>query len=176
VNYFRHPFRINVGFFINQAIGYSREFPFEFEKITLPVDFEIENLIGTIEIDRTQQGLRVIGNFSGSANTACGRCLVDFDQPLKTHFEELYTLPIYPLSEDESFIPEDGYIDFETLVSDFLALEVPINPVCKKDCRGLCLQCGQNLNISDCGHLNKKKNEISVGSKAHIRITSRKAA
>ena len=31
-------------------------------------------------------------------------------------------------------------------------LETPISPVCKPDCQGLCMECGQNLNEKDCGH------------------------
>jgi len=32
-------------------------------------------------------------------------------------------------------------------------LEMPSRPVCRPDCKGLCLVCGQNLNEKDCGHL-----------------------
>ncbi len=49
------------------------------------------------------------------------------------------------------FLPfgEDS-IDISENVHDALLLAVPIKPVCKDDCKGLCTQCGVNLNISDC--------------------------
>jgi uncharacterized protein len=159
VNYYHNPFRINVGFFINQPVGYSREFPFEFDHIILKPDFELNNLTGNITMDRAQQGLRVRGKFMGSTPITCGRCLEQFDQKLEATFEDIFTFPYYPLSENEYLIPEDGFIDLEPLISDYLALEIPINPVCASDCKGLCIMCGQNLNLGMCDHQPGADNE-----------------
>ena len=84
------------------------------------------------------------------------RCLENFKQPLHANFQELFTYSLEALSEDEESIPEDGYLDFEKSISDYLFLEYPIKPLCKPDCRGLCLVCGQNLNEADCEHVEKK--------------------
>ncbi len=162
MNQFRRPFRINVGLFINQHIGYIRQFPFEFSEITLLNDFVLDNLTGLTTFDRTQQGLRLQGHFEASTRVICGRCLELFKLPLVTEFEELYTLPNHPLSENEQLIPEDCFIDLEPLINDYLALEIPINPICKISCKGLCNVCGRNLNIGVCDHqkkLNKPKKE-----------------
>jgi len=70
-----------------------------------------------------------------------------------THFEEIYTFPEYPLSENEQVIPQNGFIDLQEFIGDYLALEIPINPVCKPSCRGLCSYCGQNLNLAQCEHV-----------------------
>ncbi|MFC1489916.1 DUF177 domain-containing protein [Candidatus Latescibacterota bacterium] len=50
------------------------------------------------------------------------------------------------------FLPygEDS-IDITENVHDALLLAVPTKPLCKDDCKGLCTECGENLNISDCG-------------------------
>ncbi|NCP16799.1 DUF177 domain-containing protein, partial [bacterium] len=49
-------------------------------------------------------------------------------------------------------LPEDGYIDLEPLMREYALLEVPISPVCKPDCKGLCPVCGEDLNLVNCGH------------------------
>jgi len=152
VNQPRHPFRINVGFLFNQPIGYRREFPFEYPLVELSPEFIFSNFQGTAAFDRTQQGLRLEGDFSATFPLTCSRCLESFESTLHTHFEEIFTYPDYPLSENEQVIPENGFIDLQEYISDYLALEIPINPICQPDCRGLCSQCGQNLNLGVCEH------------------------
>ena len=51
-----------------------------------------------------------------------------------------------------SMVPEDAQIDLAPLLREYALLEVPIKALCRQDCRGLCPECGQDLNQSDCGH------------------------
>jgi len=156
VNQSQKPFRINVGFLINQSIGFSREIPFSFGQYQFQDEENVENLVGTITLVRTQAGIQALVGFTALVNTQCVRCLEDFKQSLHTSFQELYTYAVEPLSEDEESIPEDGFLDFENSISDYLFLEYPMNPLCKPDCRGLCVVCGQNLNDCACEHVKKK--------------------
>jgi uncharacterized protein len=50
------------------------------------------------------------------------------------------------MDESGLVVPEDGNIDLEPIVYEYLLLEIPINPVCREDCKGLCDICGENLN------------------------------
>ena len=169
MNHPRRPLRINIGFLINQPTGFLREIPFDLER--LPVDENTGFLMpkGLIRLARTQNGVRALVDFSADVKTECGRCLEEFDLPLSTHFEEIFTFHNRPLSEDEQIIPEDGNIDFEQLIRDYLLLEVPINPICRPDCRGLCEICGENHNKVDCGHDQQEEGEApsTPGLKLH---------
>ncbi len=152
MNQSRHPFRINVGFLFNQTIGYIREIPFDFQQSIALGEFYFENLSGIAAFHRTQNGLRLIGDFKAQTKSTCVRCLEEFSLPVETQFEEIFTYPNHPLSENEALIPENGYLDLEQMIGDYLMLEVPINPFCREDCRGLCNECGQNLNLGVCSH------------------------
>ena len=145
-------FRMNVGFFINQPIGYNRDIPFEVEHHSFNDTLIVDDLKGNINLNRTQTGLRVQADFEAKTGMECGRCLENFDFQLTTHFEEIFTFENQVLSEDEAIIPEDGNVDFEPYIRDYLTLEIPINPICKPDCQGLCDICGANLNVQQCGH------------------------
>ncbi|HSL45191.1 MAG TPA: DUF177 domain-containing protein [Anaerolineales bacterium] len=147
----RKPFRINVGFIIHEEVGYSHEIPFEAEKAKLD-DFELDNLIGKVDIGRTPQGLVVQGNFSADTTLECVRCLRDFSHPLDWEFTELYAFTRKSVSESGLLLPEDAHIDLAPLLREYALLEVPINPLHDPDCKGLCSVCGQDLNIRDCGH------------------------
>ncbi len=148
----RRPFRINIGFLINPPVGTLREIPIEAESYSLEKEFQVEDLLGVISLARTHNGIRSITRVHALADSECGRCLEPFKQALDSEFEENFTFQNHPLSDEELIIPEDGNIDFEPLIREYLELEMPYNPVCRPDCKGLCPVCGQNLNEKDCGH------------------------
>lgn len=148
----RRPFRINVGFIIHEEVGAHYEFPFEFDNVQLDDDLELENFNGLIEISRTPQGLLVQGKFSGAMTLECVRCLKEFSNPLNWQLTELYAFNEKSVSDSGLIVPEDAQIDAAPLIREYALLEIPINPICKPDCKGLCPVCGQDLNVADCGH------------------------
>jgi uncharacterized protein len=148
----RKPFRINVGFIINQEFGYSHEFPFDFEKIQVSDELALREFTGLASIGRTPQGLLVQGKFSGQTSLQCGRCLQDYEHSLYWDLTELYAFNSKSVTDSGLIVPDDAQIDLAPLVREYALLEIPISPVCKPNCRGLCPECGQNLNEQDCGH------------------------
>ena len=46
---------------------------------------------------------------------------------------------------------EEDTIDLDVLVFEQVLLQIPIKPLCKDDCKGLCPHCGINLNVASCG-------------------------
>ena len=61
----RYPLRINVGFLLNQPIGYSREIHFDCPELKLDEDFSVRNLTGLARVNRTPQGILLQGEFDG---------------------------------------------------------------------------------------------------------------
>ncbi|HEY6073035.1 MAG TPA: DUF177 domain-containing protein [Anaerolineales bacterium] len=154
----RKPFRINVGFIINEEVGYNHEFPFDFEIVQIDEDLDLRDFLGKALISRTPQGLLVQGDFSAVTDLECVRCLTDFSQPIQWNFTELYAFNKRSLTDSDLLMPEDAHIDMQPLVREYALLEVPIKPICKADCRGLCPVCGENLNERDCGHRPEQDN------------------
>ena len=148
----RKPFRINVGFIVHEEIGYSHRFPLEYEKAVLSDDLTLENFNGMIVIDRAQQGLVVQGEFSGDTTLECVRCLKPYTQHLHGEWTDLYAFNEKSVSESGLLMPENGHIDFTSVLREYTILEFPIKALCKPDCKGLCIECGQDLNLKDCGH------------------------
>jgi len=147
----RKPFRINVGFIIHEEVGYSHQIDFDLAKVKID-DLELQNLTGTVTIGRTPQGLVVLGKFSAMTRLECVRCLKEFLEPLEWEFTELYAFTRKSLSESELLVPDDAHLDLAPLIREYALLEVPINPLHDPECKGLCIECGQDLNIKDCGH------------------------
>jgi uncharacterized protein len=148
----QHLLRLNVGFIIHESVGYSRDFPFELPSITLKPDLDLVDLSGVARVTRTQQGLLVQVMMTAATACECVRCLDDFFQPLKIDFVELYAFTPNSLTESGLIVPETGLLDLEPLIREEMLLAIPINPICRPDCKGLCPVCGENLNESQCSH------------------------
>lgn len=82
----------------------------------------------------------------------CVRCLSSIDQSLDIDFTELYAFTPRSVTESGLLLPEDSHIDLAPLVREYMLLEIPISPLCRPECKGLCLVCGENLNESACNH------------------------
>lgn len=148
----RKPFRLNVGFIVNNDVGFSTDFPFEFEKIIISEDLVLHNFLGNANIGRTPQGLLLTGQFEASLKLECARCLREFEQTIHWDITELFAFTEKSITDSGLLLPDDAQIDLSPMMRDYALLEVPIRPICKPDCKGLCSTCGQDLNKKDCGH------------------------
>lgn len=148
----RKPLRLNVGFIINTDVGFSNEFPFDYEKIKVAEDLELRDFHGSAIVGRTPQGLLVTGGFECTFKVECVRCLREFDHTVQWELTELYAFNEKSVTDSGLILPDDAQIDLAPLIRDYALTEVPISPVCKPDCKGLCPTCGQDLNKKDCGH------------------------
>lgn len=144
--------RLNVGFLIGQTVGYSRDFLFDIPKIHIQPDLDLGDLSGVARITRTAQGLLVQAKMHAASQSECVRCLTAFHLPLDIDFAELYAFSAQSVTESGLILPEDAHIDLAPLVREYMFLEVPISPLCKPDCKGLCPVCGENRNETSCDH------------------------
>jgi uncharacterized protein len=148
----RKPLRLNVGFIVNSDVGFSNEFPFDYDKLKVTDDLELRDFHGSAIIGRTPQGLLLTGEFKATFKVECVRCLNEFAHTVRWEMTELYAFNEKSVTDSGLILPDDAQIDIAPLVRDYALTEVPINPVCKPDCKGLCPTCGQDLNKKDCGH------------------------
>ncbi len=156
------PLRLNVGFLISATIGTNRDFTFDYEKMHLGEDLAVHNFIGTARFSRTPQGLLLQGEFKAETDLECVRCLDMYIQSLGWSVTDLYAFDQRNITESGLLVPEDGQIDLEPLLREYALLEIPISPVCKPDCKGLCPVCGENLNKTDCGHHLEPDSQFAV--------------
>ncbi len=148
----RHPFRLNLGFFLPQTPGYRHDFPFEYDEVQLGEDFALRNFDGTVTVSRTPLGLLLQGVFEGDLTLECVRCLKDYEHRLHWEMTELYVFNHRDASDEDLVLPDNTQVDLEEFIREDSLLDVPINPICKEGCQGLCQVCGTDLNLSDCGH------------------------
>ena len=143
---------LNVGFLLHQTLGYSRIFDFEVPRVQVGDDLDVSDLNGEVRLTRTAQGLYASGALRATTPSECVRCLSPFDQALTITFDDLFVYPPSRASEDLLAIPETGLLDLTPLTREYLMLDMPLQPLCRPDCRGLCPECGVNRNETGCEH------------------------
>jgi uncharacterized protein len=142
--------RFNFGFMLEASLGTSRDIEINYPTIRVSDDLVLTPLQGKFQAVRTSEGIYLAGRFNSVAEAECGRCLGEALVPLTFQMEELFYYPPSTAPAGESVVGEDGFVDLAPIVRDLSLLEVPIQVFCQPDCKGLCSQCGQNLNEGDC--------------------------
>ncbi len=105
----RRPLRLNVGFLINQPIGSSRDFNFDYSKMRLGDDLTLREFTGTARLSRTPQGLLLQADFAGDTDLECVRCLSTFEQALTWSLTELYAFDKRSVTDSGLILPENGH-------------------------------------------------------------------
>ncbi len=148
--------QINVSQQLKSNIGTIRNY--ETHSIIDVEGSEIE-IIGYVSLTKTNRGILVRGQFSSQIDMECSRCLCSFGYPLNFTIEEEYfpTLDIItgtslPAPEEiGSFTIDDhNILDLSEALRQYAVLAMPIKPLCRRDCAGLCPTCGANLNETKC--------------------------
>ena len=86
---------------------------------------------------------------SAEAHLTCTRCLTEWDETMSADGDQVYRR----VPDEDGYGIVDGHIDISGPAQDELALSLPIVPLCKPGCKGLCPTCGTDLNTEPCdGH------------------------
>lgn len=147
----RDPLRLNVGFMLHQSIGFSRIFDFDVSKLAID-DLQLTALTGNAKLTRTAQGLYAEGEFTAIAPQQCVRCLEDCDQQLTAELAELFAYPPSTADDLQLAVSATGILDLNPILRELFLLAVPLQSLCKPDCKGICAICGNNLNRGACDH------------------------
>lgn len=142
----------NVSSLLKEHTGATREYDIDEE---LEVDGTAHRVAGHVRLDRTPDGVLVRARLHGTMSDECGRCLRPISYPVELDFEEEYipTVDIQtgahvalPEGDDEAYrIDARHVLDLRRPAAEYWAMALPMAPVCREDCPGLCPVCGQEL-------------------------------
>jgi uncharacterized protein len=105
------------------------------------------------------QDIRVVGDLGTTVEMDCARCLEPVAREVKRSYELLYRPQGIDAGREEISVTdaeaEIGYyrgegIELKDILREQILLGLPMKVVCREDCKGLCPQCGQNLNQGEC--------------------------
>ncbi len=115
-------------------------------------------VVGEIEVENTGSLLLVRGELRALVRLVCVRCLGMFEHPLRMKIEEEFAteetepdIPTMDRDEPEASAMSHFVLDVTEFVRQQLLVHIPMAFVCRDDCRGICPQCGNDLNEGPCG-------------------------
>ncbi|WP_191843527.1 YceD family protein [Catellatospora chokoriensis] len=113
-----------------------------------------------LRLESVSEGVLVSGTVSGEVTGECGRCLADIGESLTVNIQELFAYADSATDEttDEHEVGrlQDDMIDLEPALRDAVVLELPVNPLCREDCPGLCPDCGVRWDDLPEGHTHEQ--------------------
>jgi uncharacterized protein len=130
----------------------------------LPLGDERAELSGPLAVEAVAslRGTEVVvqGTIAGNLGAACDRCLQPIPFPISLSFDSHF-IPVTDYEENEraelqeedlDFSVFDGEtIDLDELIREQILLTLPVRLLCGEECRGLCAECGKDLNAAPCG-------------------------
>jgi uncharacterized protein len=105
-----------------------------------------------LQLDSLADGIHVHGEIAGGVTEECARCLRTIPARIEVPVHEVYLYPADAGDDGETYAIEDETLDLEPMVRDAVILALPLNPLCRPDCKGLCPTCGADRNDVECGH------------------------
>ncbi len=147
------------------SFGDRQEFTHELKKGEISFEnLEFEDGL-FIEVALTKDGTNTViveGHIKGTLMLTCGRCLEGYKQAVDSDiigiFKEKNTILQDDIAND--VMPfSNNVIDLHDFLREAMLLELPLKPLCRVDCQGLCPVCGKNNNNEKCDCIKKLKEE-----------------
>ncbi len=111
-------------------------------------------------IESVVDGLLVRGTVSVPARVSCSRCLAERAELISDDVVDLFRARDGSGGEDDDDVGYDivdATIDLDTLIRDAIAAAIPVRPLCRTECAGLCPTCGVDRNVAACeGHAEQR--------------------
>lgn len=104
--------------------------------------------------------VRATGSVETAVELSCSRCLTEYKLPISSEFTIFYTESRGDEPDEEVELSESELIaatysgdeiDVDPEIAEQVLLEIPYKPLCSESCKGLCPQCGADLNRGECG-------------------------
>lgn len=149
----------NVAQLLKAPVGTSVAYDFSEEDVQLNDIRTAGPISGHVRMRRTNQGLLVDGWADLVLALTCDRCLKEFERPMHVTFEEQFYptvdvvsgLPLAPFDQEEIFaIDAHHEVDLTEAIRQNVLTQLPMVTLCREDCKGLCSQCGHDLNLGPC--------------------------
>ncbi|MDY0297262.1 MAG: DUF177 domain-containing protein [Acidobacteriota bacterium] len=118
----------------------------------------LDDIHYSVHLARDGERIRARGSVRTTVSLTCVRCLEEFEQKVNSSFD-IILFPVQlvdggsiSLSENdlETIFFRGNHIDLARIMSEQVNICIPDNPVCRPDCRGICPNCGANLNFESC--------------------------
>jgi uncharacterized protein len=135
----------------------------EFQPEEVGQEADVYRIVAPVRVDmdihKDKDRFRLEGTVRTELELTCSRCLEPYRMPVDAAFDMRYLPASEATAEGEREVAEDDLdtsiyrddqIDVNEVLREQFYLALPMKPLCRDDCAGLCPQCGTNLNAGTC--------------------------
>ncbi|EFC79569.1 metal-binding protein [Frankia sp. CcI49] len=101
-----------------------------------------------LRLESVMEGVLVSGVVTAPLAGECARCLEEVTDTTSVDIRELFYYPeraVETEDEGDTCVLVEDHVDIEPVVRDAVVLSLPLSPLCRPDCAGLCVDCGARL-------------------------------
>ncbi len=135
-----------------------------YEPGALPLSGEEFRLVSpahlVADVRKDARKVRLVGRLEATLQCDCSRCLEPFDVPVAAELDSVFLPAAETAGDGEQEVRDDDLgvsfyrdeqIDLGEVMREQFILALPMKPLCRESCKGLCPVCGVNRNREDCG-------------------------
>ena len=155
--------KYNVAQLLKEAIGSHRNF--DIEEDICDAEHPMEHVRGAVDMVRTHQGIWVQARLVVRVPQYCSRCLDAFSRTIRIELDEEY-FPEVDVKTGMSALPPDEWdalciaadqnLDLAEATRQATLAAMPLKPLCKPECVGICDRCGCDRNQDPCDCYNRE--------------------
>ena len=153
--------QVNVAQLLQESMGAVRQVALD-ASIPDHDGIGVGNVRGELKLTRTDRGILATGLLKIAISDACSRCLkpIDYQVDVRVDDEFLPSVDVETgrrlsyegeADADTKSIDDHHELDLTDTVIEYRAAALPLAPLCRDDCKGICPQCGVDLNESSHG-------------------------
>jgi len=148
--------QINVAQLLKAEVGAFKQHPVDGEIV---IDGAVYAVKGELVLINTGRKILVQGTLSAAAGFTCSRCLQPYTAQMPLKIEEEYYPVIDVNTGTKLEAPEDNgafkiderhTLDLSEAIRQYIVMALPMKPLCREDCAGICPTCGKDLNLGKC--------------------------
>ena len=151
--------RFNVAQLLKDGVGSRRSYPLD-ENFEAIQETGTSWVRGRVTLTRTDVGIWLSGPIEANAFSTCSRCLNTAECPMHFSMDEEYlptvdvnsgaSITVSEVKEGTFTLDPNHMLDLTEAVRQYVIINLPMKPLCRQDCAGLCSGCGANLNDGGC--------------------------
>ena len=155
----QHPHTISLEAILEEPAAFEFVLPISAQELGREPLLSLSPVRTSGEVSRIEKGYALDARLAYEGELECSRCLAAYpfavDEafsvvlcPRGAHGEEEIALEKGDL--DASFY-DDPVVPIDPLIEERIQMQVPMKPLCREDCKGLCPRCGEDWNLKGCG-------------------------
>jgi uncharacterized protein len=154
----QHPNTISLGAVFDEPVAFDFVFLLSVEAIDREILVSLSPVRAAGEVSRIEKGFAFDARLAYGGELECSRCLAAYPFTVDDAFS-IVLCPLAPQGEQEIALEKDDLdvsfysdpvIPVAPIIEERIQMLLPMKPLCREDCKGLCPRCGEDWNVKGC--------------------------